>query len=313
MTAERAAFLAERSTGVGGSDVASVFGIGWGCRLRLWREKTGQVPDFPREENGPMALGTILEPYFADHFARITGRTVEMCGLALHPEHPEMLVHIDRVETDPNRADDDLGVVEIKSMGRGAYFTAKRKGLAEDYILQINHGMLVTGAKWGTFVIGCRDFGVSRPDDLLWWDVPRDEEICAQILAEVPAFWKQVQDGPAPDALEPDDPRCQECQFRTSCQGAALIQVEAPGGDPEYVVDDSLAALAREYEERRLLRKQAEDLVDETASEIKAKLAGRGRVLAGGSKIQLNKYHVAAYTVKASDRETLRIYPPKER
>lgn len=310
MTAERAEFLAERATGIGGSDVAAVFNIGYGCRLRLWREKRGETPDFPSEETGPMALGKLLEPYFADHYARITGRTVLSAGMARHHEHPEMLVHVDRMVNDADRG---AGVLEIKSMGRGAYFNTKRKGLPEDYILQLNHGMLVTGATWGSFAIGCRDFGVSRPEDLLWWDVDRDPEICAQILAEVPVFWAQVENGPAPDALEPDDRRCQSCQFRTSCQGNALAPSGISGADSEYVVDDSLTALALEYEERRLLRKQADELVDETSAEIKAKLDGRSRVLAGGSKIQFNKYHVAAYTVKAGDRESLRIYPPKER
>lgn len=304
----REAFLAERKTGIGGSDIASVFSIGYGCRRRLWYDKRGVEPDFPREENGPMALGKLLESYFADHYARITGRQVAVREVAYHPEHSELLVHADRMVYDPARP--APGVLEIKSMGRGAYFNVKRKGLPEDYILQLQHGMLVTGATWGSFAIGCRDFGVSRPQDLLWWDLEREEEVHKEILREGPIFWAQVENGPAPDALGPDDARCQECAFSVSCQGNAL-QPAVKADD--YEVDESLAALVREYVDRRELKKEAELLLDDTKAELQARLGDRTMVRAGGAKVQYFSYTKKTYTVPEHSERPLRIYPPKGR
>lgn len=306
MDHQRAAFLAERATGIGGSDISAVFNISYGCRKRLWHEKRGDKADFPRSTSGPMELGNLMEPYFADWYARITGRPVAQVAAQRHADYPELLVHMDRMVTDP--AKDGPGYLEIKSMGRGAYFTAKRKGLAEDYILQVQHGLAVTGWKWGSYAIGCRDFGVSGPADLLCWDVARDEEVCQQILTEGPIFWAQVQNGPIPEALEPDDARCQDCEYRTSCQGAALIQIEK-GSD--YEQDDSLRPLVMEYVERAALAKEAKALLDDTKEEIKARLGARSMVMAAGAKIQHYSFTKKAYTVAEHVETPLRIYPAK--
>lgn len=309
MTPEaRKDFLAERKGGIGGSDVAALFNVGYGCKLQLWREKRDEAPDFPDEQTGPMSLGILLEDYFADHYAQITGRSVHKRGQAVHPVHPELRVHVDRMIQDSSKP--EVGVLEIKAQGRGAWFNTKRSGtLPEDYLLQLQHGMLVTGASWGSFAVGCRDFGVSKPSDLLWWDVQRSDRICDEILDVGPAFWATVENGPMPEALAPDDDRCQECCYRTSCQGGALIHLEKPG---EYVQDESLRPLALEYIERSALKKEAEALLDETKAEIKARLAGRPKVAAAGAKLQYWRYEYDAYTVKAGTKDHFRVYPGKE-
>ncbi len=184
-TVDREQFLAERRTGIGGSDVAAMFSIGYGCRLALWRDKRNQTPDFPDETTGPMELGKILEPYFADKYAEITGRSITAPGVARHPDQPELLVHVDRLIYDAARGSEP-GVLEIKSVGRGAFYRYKREGIPEDYILQLQHGMLVTGLRWGAFAIGCRDFGVTRESDLLRWDVERDGESVSRSWMKVP-------------------------------------------------------------------------------------------------------------------------------
>jgi len=301
---KRKEFMAERATGIGGSDIAAVFNLGYGCRLKLWREKRGEVPDHPKPATGPMELGNLLEPYFATKYAEITGRAVTECGLRRHPQHSELLVHIDRMIQAEDRA--DPGVLEIKSMGRGAYFSTKRKGLPVDYILQINHGMLVTGLHWGAFAVGCRDFGVSNPDDLLRWDVDRDESVCAEILAECQVFWAQVENGPAPDPLEPSDDRCQDCEYRKSCQGAALEKVVKSS---EYEQDESLAGLVREYVERNSLFNEVKVLVEETKDEIKYRMGNRSMVMAAGAKLQYAAFTKKQYVVKEHEERPLRIFP----
>ena len=111
-----------------------------------------------------------------------------------------------------------------------------------------------------------------------------------------------------PDALEPDDDRCQDCCYRTSCQGNALIQVAKAS---EYEQDESLRPLVMEFIERRALAKEATAMLDDTKEEIKARLGDRGMVTAAGAKIQFYSITKKEYVVKAHEERALRIYPAK--
>ena len=339
---DRAAFLADRKKGVGGSDIASLFGVGWGCRRRLFYDKTSHVPDYPREENLLMALGNVLEPWFAERYAKETGRgvTVEDDPM-INDAVPNLRVNVDRgtinepwpqewiedpdgpaPKADGNEVLDWVlkhkGILEIKSVGRSAFFKYKREGLPQDYILQLQAGMLASGLSFGSFAIGCRDNG-----ELHYWDVERSEALCAEIAAEVPKFWELVEEfknlivvgtthqanALAPPRLAPDDRRCQSCEFRATCQGSALISI-APASD--YTPDESLRPLVQEFIERRALAKQANDLLDETKEELKSELGDRGMVSSGGAKILYYEIEKKAFTVAAHKERTLRVYEVKK-
>ena len=236
--------LKERKLGVGGSDCASLFNVGYGCTRRLWYDKVDWPEDFPKEETKAMALGKVLEPFFADQYEGETGRTHLPSAHNTFSDDliPQMRVNVDRVVFRSGPAPIP-GVLEIKSVSRGVFYEIKRKGLPEDYILQVQDGLAVTGLTWGSFAIGNRDSG-----DLLWWDVERDEGICQRIKERVVEFWGLVENGRinggndeygyAPPRLEPDDQRCQNCQWRTTCQGNSLITL---GRQSEYEEDESLA------------------------------------------------------------------------
>jgi putative phage-type endonuclease len=275
---EREAFLSERRAGIGGSDIAAVFNLGYGCRLQLWREKRGEKPDYPDQENGPMRLGRWLEPHIAEEYARLTGRKVEERGLAKHPDHPELLVHVDRIIWDGDRPGMP-GVLEIKALGRAMFSKAKREGLPDDYLLQVQHGMLVTGCTWGAFAVMNRDSG-----DIEHWDVEAEPDAQRMIIEDGPIFWSQVENGPAPELLEPDDRRCQTCHYRRSCQGNALIQIAAKDTG-EIPDDETLRPLLVEYDERKALHEEAEGLVDETKEAIRTAMGERTAVRSAGRPI----------------------------
>lgn len=290
-------WLAERRLGIGGSDVAGLFNVGYGCKRRCWYDKRSIPEDFPRQENLAMKLGHVLEPFFATQYFDITQRSVRVLDKAIvHPIIPELRVNIDRAVTRGGVE----GVLEIKSVGRAMFFKIKREGLPVDYILQLQHGMLVSGMPFGAFAIGSRDSG-----ELLHWDVEAEASIQASILEAGPKFWSRVENGPIPDALEPDDRRCQECSWRTTCQGNALVQL-APASD--YEADESLAPLVREYVDRRALVKEADGLMEEVKAELQCKLGERTMVTAGGAKIQFYSSPRKEYTVKASVIRALRVY-----
>lgn len=274
----RPEWLEQRRLGIGGSDCASLFNIGYGCQRRLWYSKRNITPDFPRQETKLMRLGNTLEPLFSDIYAEETGRSVRVEKEPfVSAEIPELRVNVDRtVVREKDSVSTDLGVLEIKSVGRAVFYKYKREGLPEDYILQVQHGLTVTGFAFGAFAIGNRDNG-----DLVHWDVERNNEICKEIALAAPIFWSQVQNGPMPDALEPDDPRCGKCEYRVQCQGNALIQIET-GEMPQV---QELAPLVEEYIQRKALFDEAEALKDETAEELKTRLGDRQAVYAGERKV----------------------------
>lgn len=296
----RETFLAERKLGIGGSDIASVFGIGYGCRRRLWYDKRDVPGDYPREETQAMKLGVVLEPFFAEEYQRLTSRAIGQAFSEPHRDFPELRVNADRnIYMD----DDTTWVLEIKAVGRAMFYKVKREGLPEDYILQLQHAMLVKGAPAGAFAVGSRDSG-----ELLHWDVPANPELHKAILEEGPKFWALVQNGPMPEALEPEDRRCQNCSWRLTCHGNAFIPTAA---DSEYETDEALAVLTREYEERRLLRKEAEDLLDETKQELACAMGDRGKVVNSAGKVQFYKITKKEYVVKEHEERPLRVYPAK--
>jgi predicted phage-related endonuclease len=276
----REKFLLERKKGVGGSDIAAVFNEGYGCKLRLWREKRDEVPDYPREHNDVMELGQVLEPFFAKKYGREAHRTVVTRKRPIiHPKYPELRVNIDREVMPAENGEDEgeSGVLEIKSVGRGMFYKIKREGLPPDYILQLQHGIECMQTSWGAFAIGNRDNG-----DMVFWDVPKDETLAPVIVEKAREFWQDVLAGNMPKRLEPDDQRCQKCEYRKSCQGNALIQIEYNG---EVEKDETLAPLVRELKERQALANQAEALLAETKEELKTTLGNRQAVEADGSTL----------------------------
>lgn len=282
---QRTDFLNNRKTGIGGSDIASLLQpylseVKYGCRLRLWREKSGQEPDYPQDDSGPMQLGRILEPWVAQWHAEATGDTLSEVTTVRHPKHSELLVNIDRVITTSKRP--TPGVAEIKALGPDMFFQTKREGILVDYMLQVQHGTLCAGLDWGRFIVGNRAYGHDAKHPPLAWDVEKDPDIHEAILEEGPAFWKTLGDeSKAPARLDIDDKRCQTCQWRRSCQGNALVKDET-GDIP--VADDLVEVLER-YDAAKEAATAAEEGLEAVKEELKTALVDRPAVKAGERKV----------------------------
>lgn len=259
-TIERALFLEARSHGLGGSDAASLLqhiipDAKYACRRRLFYDKSSHKRDFEREETGPMKLGSLLEPVLCQEFSTLTGRRIEVVGQQKHPDFPEMVGHVDRMQYDPTK--DGPGVLECKALGTRIFYETKRKGLDLSYLLQLQWYLCVAGAKWGSFIIGNRDNLA-----LIHFDVERDDKICESLLKEAPAFWASLSNPEAiPERREPDSFVCQSCEYRITCQGNSLIPVS---DDETIPVAPELAPLAAEYISRKADLDVAEELVGET-------------------------------------------------
>ncbi len=271
----------QRRTGIGGSDAASVFNVGYGCRRRLFYDKRGIEPDYPFDESLIVQLGNLMEPFFADQYQEKTGRPLSKSESREHPRYPEARVNPDRLINYPIEkhmvAGSDYGVLEIKAQGFGTYSKTKREGLSEQYILQEQHAMFVTGAQWGSFQIGNRDSGES-----MHWDVERKEDLQKELEREVPAIWKSIQsDDELPARLEVDDFRCSGCQWRRTCQGNALIHVS---GKSDLIPAEDIRPILADYDQRKPLFDEAEALLEETKEALRSALVDRPAVCVGAGK-----------------------------
>lgn len=94
---DRAAWLAERRTGIGGSDIAAILGVSpYRTAVDVWMDKLGQAA--PVEENEPMYWGTVLEDVVAREYSLRTGIKVERINRVVRrPGADWMLANLDRI------------------------------------------------------------------------------------------------------------------------------------------------------------------------------------------------------------------------
>ena len=93
---EREAWLQERKTYIGGSDLGCILGLSkYKSALDIYLDKTTDILDQITSEAA--YWGNVLEDVVAREYSRITDqRTYESDGLIRHPEHSFLAVNIDR-------------------------------------------------------------------------------------------------------------------------------------------------------------------------------------------------------------------------
>lgn len=188
LTAER---IEERKAGIGGSDVPVILGLSpYKTPYELWAEKTGRKSGFV---DGPaIQRGNVLEPVAASQYAEMTGRRLRKVNeLLRHPEYPFLLANVDRHIVASNGA--GPGLLEIKCPGLQVFTRAKREGVPQMYLAQLQHYLLVKNWSWGALAI----FNAERWE-LLHYDVERDTEMGAAIIKAAIEFWGYVERDEAP-------------------------------------------------------------------------------------------------------------------
>jgi putative phage-type endonuclease len=196
----RRAWLKERTSGLGASDVAAIFGVSpYKSALALYFEKRGEV-DIPIAEHEGLYWGRVLQDAITTRYAHETRRSVEITNpyqIRRHPTIPHMIATLDAVATPAPHAEeppaDGQGVVETKNAG---FF--KREDWSDEpplaFQIQAQHQMCVTGLRWASIaalVGGMRFF---------WADLPRNDAFIEILVKRCNEFWTRVQEGNPPDA-----------------------------------------------------------------------------------------------------------------
>lgn len=193
--ANRAAWLAHRQTGIGGSDAASAVGLSpYKTGYQLYLEKRGEAQAEDLAGNSSVEWGTRLEDVIADAYAEKTQQKVHRVNQMLrHPEHRYMIANLDRrIVGTPHG-------LEIKTADKWAAIGDEWGPDGTDkvpmhYIIQVQHYMAVTGYK--RFDVAALIGG----NDLRIYHIPRDESLIEMLIKLEGDFWRGVQDGIPPMA-----------------------------------------------------------------------------------------------------------------
>jgi predicted phage-related endonuclease len=272
----RAKLLAERQTGLGGSDIGKIYNLDRGCFRALVYEKRGVELDYPEQNKPEYERGQMLEDDALELYERRTGEEIETPGGVYRKTfEPHMLVHLDGIRTR------DRAVIEVKVVNKWTLARMKKSGLLASYVLQMQHAIYVMAANRGVFVVLCPD-----PWELAYFEVERDEAIIERLIQDEDGAWKNVTEGPLPEKLPDGDARCDVCVWRKTCKGIeSFIRPEDKDREGREIErDDSLAALANECLEADDLKKEAEEIYEEARARMKAAIGSRHGVIVAGSR-----------------------------
>lgn len=180
-------WLADRSKGIGGSDVGAVLGLNkYKSTYTLWAEKTGLL-HAEEVNNEAVRVGHDLEQYVADRFMEATGHKVVTSDYSFQSEkYPFMLANVDRL-----LVDEESGL-ECKTASALTRYDFENGDIPSSYYCQCMHYMAVTGLKKWYIAILVMGKG------FYWFEINRDEEEIKALIEAEEDFWNKVKTGEAP-------------------------------------------------------------------------------------------------------------------
>jgi putative phage-type endonuclease len=314
-----------RRKGIGGSDVSSVFGLEpYGCKLKLYHDKTGVKPDFD-DVNPNMQRGIILEDIAVGFYEHKSGHTVHRTKEHFQDKvYPWMLANVDGKVT---FADAVSGILEVKCPSRDSFYRMKREGISDAYILQGQHYMYVTKAEAMEYAIFCADA----------WDmeivpVERDDNLINKIIEQEKAFWENVTNRVSPERLDYGDSRCKMCDWRVTCWKDEWNEVDfefIKNSEYEELIDEPEFDMTLiEHKDNLALAKRAEALVEKTKRAIITHMGARHKVQSTVGKVSFKWEKKTYYNTKKlfkdhpnmaidyayeNGSQSLRFYPTKEK
>ncbi len=262
----REAWLAERRTGIGGSDVAPIIGISpFRSALEVYLEKRGDLGEPPL--NDAMHWGNLLEPVVRQEYADRTGKAVMMpAGMIRHPKHEFMLANLD------GYVDGDR-LFEAKtartSIGWGEPGTDE---VPQGYLFQVQHYMAVTGYPLTDIavLIGGSDFRI--------YTIEADPELHGLLIDAEADFWRRVQEEDAPEPVSLSDAEALWGRFSTSKKVVATADVEAAVMEMR-TIKAAISDLEARFDEKKLAvlcaMQDADTLVDLQGRELVTWRAGK--------------------------------------
>jgi len=211
---DRESWLAQRSKGIGSSDVPAILGAcspTMGTPYSVYCEKRGEFHEEDIGKQEFVQAGNFLEQGIADWFAFRTGRSIIRPEAYSHAgnshkviwqdrEHPFLQATPDFFQVDVDNQEGDRfekkgdGILETKNVG---FFMSKdwdpKTGKVPLRVLtQLQYQLDVTGLQWGTAA------GLIGGNSLVWVDLERNERFIGALRRTLEAFWRNVEKGNPP-------------------------------------------------------------------------------------------------------------------
>jgi len=179
-------WLANRTKGIGGSDVGAICGVNKYSSARLiYLKKTGQYQDneFSDAALERMHFGRMLEPIVANEYVRRTGNKVIVSPATLsHKDYPWAIANVDRLIVDDKGV--PYGILECKTASEYMDEAWSEGDVPLSYLYQLNWYLWVTGLEYG--VIACLVGG----NKFYHYEVWRNDELLKdEIFPKVDKFW----------------------------------------------------------------------------------------------------------------------------
>lgn len=294
----REEWLEYRGNGIGGSEAAAVLGVpgAFGSRLKIWALKTGRMPPEDVSGNERVKWGTRLERAILDGFAEETGRECHAwsdcvgthTAVVRHPTAGWMFATPDGICQDAERG---IGLIQVKTAHAGKLAEWSDDEPPLPYIVQVQHEMACTGAKWCALV--CLVGG----NALRWFDVERDEPFIRAMMAAEEVFWSMVRDGEMP---EPDG---------SEQSGEALRAMFPRDSGAEIQLSDAYEAIDAELVKMKAERAALDKRIEHHEQVIKAAMGDATHARVSNVIYSWKSSERKAYTVQAS---TVRRFTRKE-
>ncbi len=187
MVSNREEWLLARKQGIGGSDAAAVLGLSkYKTPFDIYEDKLGLRP--PTPDNNAMKWGRNLEPLVRAEYANQNNKVVVTPEKILtHPKYNFILANLDGY-TEDNR------IVEIKtSRYESAWGDAGTDQVPIEYILQVQHYMLVTGFDYADIAV------LISGSEYRQYEIKADQELHEMMIEQYIDFWASVQNQTPPE------------------------------------------------------------------------------------------------------------------
>jgi len=252
----------DRST-IGGSDIASLYNIEYGCRRKLFYTIKGVPADYPFVGNSQTQRGNDLEELIAQKFKVENKVSVRRRNIPLvHKKYPYLTGHIDRLVNHNE-------ILEIKAPANS--FLVENNKIAETYHLQLQHYLNLYGTDVGYFAI----FPLSDWT-LHTFRIEREQPLINDIEKEAANFWtKHIEGAVEPDRLDDfNDKRCKNCPYRTMCRGVMQTEKDERVDLVDFGhIDNQYASL---MDRKSLLDNEIKDIRDVIIKQMEKQDVRRG-------------------------------------
>lgn len=277
---DRDTWLAERTHGIGSSDVPAILGVDdYRSPLHVWHDKRGELPDDAGE---PAHWGNVLEGPIAGEWARRNRSVIAPIGIVAHATNPVMRCTLDRLITECPLPETARQVCALEVKCRSAFKAARwHAGAPDDVLAQVLWQLAVTGLDHMHYavLIGGNDYrqGVIRADD--------HADVMADIVTGCLRFWDEHVAAGIPPAPSGDPERLAEMHRRMHPNRSGVVEL----GDGDAFDD------LQDYERARLAEAAAK----------RRKNAAKARLLAhlGDARTATFDGH-RAYALEPTERST---------